>query len=39
MSKDLTFRRACSDDLATIIDMLADDALGAARDRRRSGLQ
>ena len=32
MSKDLTFRRACANDLAAIIDMLADDALGATRE-------
>lgn len=32
MSKDLTFRRARADDLAAIVDMLADDALGATRE-------
>ena len=29
---DLAFRRACSDDLAAIIAMLADDMLGAERE-------
>lgn len=32
MSPDLSFRRAREDDLAAIVDMLADDTLGATRE-------
>ena len=32
MSTELSFRRARAEDLAAIVDMLADDALGASRE-------
>jgi hypothetical protein len=35
---DLTFRRATSDDLTAIVTMLADDVLGASRERLENPL-
>jgi hypothetical protein len=35
---DLTFRRATSDELTAIVTMLADDVLGASRERLENPL-